>query len=99
MTMCTKGSKNFDPPAKSEQGTRRAPTDCEHTSKLIFKLGPVVEVLILLLIVVEHHFAFVGVHHMPLHSMKRGKLARLGIIASHVQGHMTILQLGALHTK
>jgi len=71
------------------------------TCKLIFYLGPVIKFDVFLLIVIKHHFAFVGVHHMTLNTMQGCELACICVVTSNVQRDMTILQLETLrnHTS
>ena len=71
------------------------------TCKLIFQLGPVIKLNVVLLIVIKHHFAFVGVHHVTLNTMQGCELACVRVITSNVQRNMAILQLETLrnHTS
>ena len=66
------------------------------TCKLIFQLGPVIKLDVFLLIVIKHHFAFVGIHHMTLNTMQGYELACICVVTSDVQRDMTILQLETL---
>ena len=63
---------------------------------LVQGLCVVVKVLILLLHAVVRHLALVGVHHVPLDRMQRGKLLGVGVQPACVEREVALRQLGAL---